>query len=183
MLTGPVVRIGPNTVSINTISALEHIYGNRKANVKKTEWYKSTAAAGDSGSGAQSTHTEIDRDRHAFRRRVLGHAFSDSAIRSAETFVLANIRTWCKHLGEGAPPGEWTREKNMDEWCTYLAYEVMGDLVFGKRFNVMENDEHRQVPAIAMSALRFIYPVWTLRLLPRRKSYRFIVGSQSQPNR
>ncbi|ERF68158.1 hypothetical protein EPUS_05239 [Endocarpon pusillum Z07020] len=155
---GPVVRIGPNTVSINTVAGLEEIYANRKANVKKSDWYRSTAAAGHAGSTAQSTHTEIDRERHAFRRRVLGHAFSDSAIRSAETFVLANIRTWCKHLSEGAQPGEWTHEKNMDEWCTYLAYDIMGDLVFGKRFNVMENDEHREVPAIGMSALRFIYP-------------------------
>lgn len=173
------VRIAPNSLSINTISALEEIYANRKANVKKTAWYTFAAAAGDSGSGAQSTHTEIDRERHAFRRRVLNHAFSDSAIRSADTFVLANIRTWCKHLAQGAPPGEWTREKNMDEWCTYLAYDIMGDLVFGKRFNVMENDEHRQVPAISMSALRFIYPVCALPLLPRRESYHFILGSHS----
>ena len=172
-MAGPVVRIGPNTVSINTISALEEIYASRKANVKKTGWYKSAAAAGDAGSGAQSTHTEINRERHAFRRRVLGHAFSDSAIRSAETFVLANIRTWCKHLSQGAKPGEWTPEKNMDDWCTYLAYDIMGDLVFGKRFNVIENDEHRLVPAINMSALRFVYPVWALLLLPKRKSYHF----------
>jgi len=36
MSAGPIVRIGPNAVSINTISALKEIDGNRKANVQKT---------------------------------------------------------------------------------------------------------------------------------------------------
>lgn len=90
---------------------------------------------------------------------MLDHAFSDGAVRSAEAFIIHNIRIWCDHLAEGAEPGEWTPEKNMGDWCTYLAYDIMGDLVFGKRFNVMENDEHRFVPAMMMSALKFLYPV------------------------
>jgi cytochrome P450 len=134
---------------------LKEIYANRKANVKKTEWYKTI----DSGTGAMSTHSEVNRERHAFRRRILDHAFSDSAIRSTETFIIDNIRTWCEHLAEGAKAGEWTPEKNMSDWCTYIAYDIMGDLVFGKHFNMMENDEHRFVPAMMMSALEFIYPV------------------------
>ena len=106
-----------------------------------------------------STHSEINRERHAFRRRVLDHAFSDGAVRSAEAFIIDNVRTWCKHLGEGAELGEWTPEKNMSDWCTYVAYDIMGDLVFGKRFNVMGNDEHRFVPAMMISAMNFVYPV------------------------
>lgn len=125
--------------------------------MQKTEWYRTI----DSGTGAMSTHSEVDRDRHAFRRRVLDHAFSDGAIRSAETFILENIRTWCEHLGEGAEPGEWITARNMSDWCTYVAYDIMGDLVFGKRFNVMENDEHRHVPAMMIGSMKLIYPVRT----------------------
>lgn len=134
---------------------MKEIYANRKANVKKSPWYESL----DSAAGALSTHAETNRERHAFKRRVLDHAFSDGAIRSAETFIVDNIRTWCVHLGQGAEAGEWTPEKSMSDWCTYVAYDIMGDLVFGKRFNVMGNDEHRFVPPMMMSALSFIYPV------------------------
>lgn len=170
---GPIVRIGPNAVSINTVSALEEIYGNRKANVKKSGWYESIAAS----AGGPSTHSEVNREQHAFRRRVLGHAFSDSAIRSAEAFILENIRNWCKHLAEGAKHGEWAREKDMNDWCTYLAYDIMGDLVFGKRFNVMENDEHRFVPATSMGSVRFVYSVPNILSVSipftKRKAYHF----------
>ncbi len=103
-----------------------------------------------------STHGEINRERHASRRQVLNHAFSDSATRSAEGFVIENIRTWCKRLGEGSKPGEWTPEKSMSDWCTYVAY---GDLASGKRLNVMENDEHRFVPAAMMNGMKLMYPV------------------------
>jgi cytochrome P450 len=143
---------------------LKEIYANRKANVQKTAWYKIL----DAGTGAMSTHSEVNRERHAFRRRVLDHAFSDNAIRSAETFIIENIRNWCKHLGKGARHGEWTSAKNMSDWCTYVAYDIMGDLVFGKRFDIMESDEHRFVPPMSMSASQFIYTVTTSSPLSRK---------------
>jgi cytochrome P450 len=123
-----------------------------------------------------STHSEVNRERHAFKRRVLDHAFTTSAISSAETFILDNIRTWCKHLAEGAKPGEWTPEKNMADWCTYIGYDIMGDLVFGKRFDVMETNEHRFVPELMMGALQFLYPVWLPSTLPFPKQKIFALG-------
>ena len=47
----------------------------------------------------------------------------------------------------------------MSDWSTYLNYDIMGDLVFGKRFNCMESKDHRFVPELMMSATAFIYPV------------------------
>ena len=153
---GPIVRIAPNTLSINTISGLREIYGSRKSNVQKADWYRSIDAA----SGAFSTHSEIDRDKHAFRRRVLDHAFSDSAVRSVEPYIIANVRAWCKYLGDGSlKPGSWNPAKNMSDWCTYLGYDIMGDLTFGKRFNCIESEEHRYVPGLMMASTKFIYVV------------------------
>jgi len=157
---GPIVRIGPNALSINTIGALKEIYGSRKANVRKSDWYRTL----DSGSGAFSTHSEIDKNKHAFRRRVLEHAFSDSALRSAESLILENVRIWCKHLGSSEEAGlvragEWTPAKNMTEWSNYLSYDIMGDLIFGKKFKYMEREEHRYVPGLMMRATEFVYVV------------------------
>jgi hypothetical protein len=47
----------------------------------------------------------------------------------------------------------------MSDWSTYLNYDIMGDLVFGKRFNCMESTDHRFVPKLMLSATAFIYPV------------------------
>jgi len=139
---------------------LKEIYASRKANVQKSDWYRTI----DAGSGAFSTHSEIDKTKHAFRRRVLDYAFSDSALRSAETFILENVRIWCKYLGspeEGGPvrAGEWTPAKNMTEWSNYLSYDIMGDLTFGKRFECVEREEHRYVPSLMMRATKFVYVV------------------------
>jgi hypothetical protein len=78
--------------------------------------------------------------------------------------ILENVRIWCKHLGssEEAGPvraGEWTPSKNMTEWSNYLSYDVMGELVFGKKFESMEREEHRYVPGLMMRATEFVYVV------------------------
>ena len=153
---GPIVRIGPNTLSLNTSSALRDIYGSRRANVQKSDWYRTV----DAPSGAFSTHSEIDRDKHAFRRRVLDHAFSDSALRSAEDFVLDNVRAWCKHIGAGAPnPRAWTPSLNISDWSIYLGFDIMGELTFGQSFHCMESDEHRDVPGLMLRSAKFVYIV------------------------
>ena len=149
------MRIGPNAVSINTISALREIYANRRANVCKSEWYRTI----DAPSGAFSTHSEIDRTRHAFRSRVLDHAFSDAALRSAETFIVENVRAWCKVLGSDGRYEGWSEPKNMSALSTWLNYDIMGDLVFGKRFNCIEGSSHRSVPEMMINSAAFIYPV------------------------
>jgi hypothetical protein len=72
---------------------------------------------------------------------------------------VENVRTWCRLLGKGGKEGGWSETKNMSDWSTYLNYDIMGDLVFGKRFNCMESRDHRFVPELMMSATAFIYPV------------------------
>lgn len=135
---------------------MREIYGSRKSNVQKADWYRTI----DAPSGAFNTHSEIDRDKHAFKRRVLDHAFSDSALRSAEPFIVDNVRAWCKHLGEGSPEsGDWTPAKNMNDWSTYLGYDIMGDLTFGKRFNCVGSEDHRYILGLMMKSTKFVYVV------------------------
>jgi hypothetical protein len=141
---------------MNSISALQEIYGSRKANVRKAEWYRTI----DYPSGAYSTHSEIDNSKHAFKRRVLDFAFSDSALRSVKPFIIENVRAWCNQLGSGVEnPGDWTPAKNMNEWNTYLGYDIMGDLTFGKRFNCLYDKKHRYVPKMMVRGTKFIYVV------------------------
>lgn len=162
-------------MSINTIQGLQEIYSSRNANVQKTDWYRTVGA----GAGGFSTHSETDRQKHAFRRRVLEHAFSESALRSAEEFVHDNVNIFCQRLGEGceAKSGGWSTPKNMSDWCTYLGYDIMGDLMFGERFNCIGSDEHRYVPGVMMDTTKFLYIVGpSAERFPSTKVSRLLAG-------
>ena len=125
------VRFGPNSLSINTNTALKPIYGH-KSNVKKSQFYSVFPPTKDTF----NTHSSIDKASHARKRRVLSHAFSDNAIKSMEKYIMANVRTFTSALGakpkllsEKPSPGEWSVAQNMADWCNYLTFDVMGDLV------------------------------------------------------
>jgi cytochrome P450 len=145
---GPVVRFGPNSISINSNTALKTIYGH-KSNVKKSQFYSVFPPTKDTF----NTHSSIDKAAHARKRRVLSHAFSDGAIKSMEKYVLANVRTFCSALGssskslgeKGASEELWSAPQNMSDWCNYLTFDVMGDLCFGKAFEMLEHHENRHV--------------------------------------
>jgi cytochrome P450 len=153
--SGPVVRFGPNSLSINSNTALKTIYGHR-ANVKKSQFYSVFPPTKDTF----NTHSSIDKASHARKRRVLSHAFSDSAIKTMEKYIMANVRTFCSALGtkpalvteKGAGKGEWSVAQNMTDWCNYLTFDVMGDLCFGKAFEMLERSENHHVIDLIGSA-------------------------------
>jgi cytochrome P450 len=166
---GSIVRIGPNTLSFNTLAATKEIYANRKANVQKSQWY----AIIEASTQDYSTHGEIDRKVHAFRRRVLDQAFSEKALKSAETFIVQNVKSLRDVIARSprktATSGDekdadWSEPFNMSQWSTYLNYDIMGDLVFGRRFNCMTSDAHRFVPRLLMNGSAFVYSVSLITL-------------------
>jgi cytochrome P450 len=146
--TGPVFRFGPNSISINSNTALKTIYGH-KSNVKKSKFYSVFPPTKDTF----NTHSSIDKASHARKRRVLSHAFSDGAIKSMEKYILANVRSFCSAIGSNSQTltekavtkGQWGAAQNMSDWCNYLTFDVMGDLCFGKAFEMLEHHENRHV--------------------------------------
>ena len=116
--TGPIVRNGPNSLSFKSTDALKAIYSSGKTNTQKGKWYNVHPAA----SKDWTTHSVIDRKEHSYKRRVLSAAFSDSAIRDAQSFILENVRTWTKVLQtpkSGEKSDGWSEKRNMGEsLCT-----------------------------------------------------------------
>ncbi|KAG6009314.1 hypothetical protein E4U43_000013, partial [Claviceps pusilla] len=146
---GPVVRFGPNSVSFNSSRALKDIYGFR-ANVRKAEFYDAFVHP------AANTHNTRDKEVHARKRRVLSHAFSESAMKEMQRYILGNVRTFCEQIGRNDGAGEciqeghgeadakgWTPPRNMADWCNYLAMDILGDLSFGKAFHMLEKPDNR----------------------------------------
>jgi len=82
----------------------------------------------------------------------MSHAFSDQAIKSLEKYILANVRVGCQMLGKrtgsgvsekGADEKGWNDEWNAAHWCEWLVFDIMGDLVFGKAFGMLESPVNR----------------------------------------
>lgn len=151
---GKFVRFGPNSLSVNSDTALHEIYGHR-ANVKKAEFYDAFVHP------APNTHNARDKDLHARKRRVLSHAFSDGAIKEVEKYILANIRTFCEAIGDYGrviPDNKgWSSPKNMSDWSSWLAMDILGDLCFGKAFHMLERPDNRYtVDLVGVAAQRHL---------------------------
>ncbi|KAF2848045.1 benzoate 4-monooxygenase cytochrome-like protein P450 [Plenodomus tracheiphilus IPT5] len=152
---GSYVRLGPNLLSVNTVIGLKTIYGFR-SNVKKASFYE----AFPSTPKAVSVHSSIDKTQHARKRRVMSHAFSDQAIKSLEKYILANVRVGCELLGHGSSAGSGLQEKpqgwneawNAAHWCEWLVFDIMGDLVFGKAFGMLESPANRFATSLVSNA-------------------------------
>ena len=176
---GSIVRTSPNTLSFSSPVALYEIYGSNAANVRKSKFYETF-------DGGSTTHTEIDKEKHSARRRVLSHAFSDVALRAAEEYVVVNVRKFIGLLGpETDEPSahvsqdagereadvtdkDWSPSRDMTEWCNWLAYDIMGNLIFGKSYNCLEAEDYRRMPIIMTQGTKFGYWVGshTAQLVP-----------------
>ncbi len=115
--------------------------------------------------GAFSTHTALDRNAHARKRRVMSHAFSDAALRGVEDYVLVHVREYVEKLSKtmrGVSNGYlsdankgWTETKDVSKWSSYLGFDVMGDLCFGKAFGMLgEHPENREAVHLLCQAAR-----------------------------
>jgi hypothetical protein len=154
-LAGPVVRIGPNTLDFDTVTALAAIHKDRNANVRKADWYKTV----DASSGAYSVQTVIDKKEHSFRRRVLASAFSESALRTQEQYIHNTVQIFLNQIGKDVQDDGWTSPKDFNEWITYFGFDFISDLSFGSSFRLLEDPEHRYLPDLLKWTSHFIYYV------------------------
>lgn len=134
---------------MNSNTALKTIYGH-KANVRKSDFYTAFPA----NKNTFNVHSSVDKTLHARKRRVLSHAFSDAAMKSMEKFVLDKIRIFCRVLPQApvdllkvqhasSDSKDWSPPQNMAQMSDYLAFDVMGELAFGKSFDMMESPRNR----------------------------------------
>lgn len=96
----------------------------------------------------------------------MSHAFSDQAIKSLEKYILANVRVGCELLGRKSNNGTsekndgdekdqvWNDAWNTAHWCEWLVFDIMGDLVFGKAFGMLESPVNRFATQLVANAAR-----------------------------
>ncbi|OJJ45800.1 hypothetical protein ASPZODRAFT_133663 [Penicilliopsis zonata CBS 506.65] len=140
---GSHVRVAPNFVSVNTAQGLHDIYGHGKR-LKKADFYNAFPAI----KGVYNTHNAIDKAVHGRKRRVLSQAFSDTALKGMEDVMLLHVRQLCAILGGERRASEdrtGRTIRNMADWFSYLTYDIMGELCFGKSFDMLVDSARRHM--------------------------------------
>jgi hypothetical protein len=97
---------------------------------------------------------------------VIEPAFTDRSIRASEELLVKNVQTFAGLVaGSRKDEDGWSEAFNMSQWSTYLNYDIMGDLVFGRQFEAMTSETNRFVPWLIMNSTAFIYTVRLARIL------------------
>ena len=135
---------------------------------------------------ATNTLTVRDRKDHGRRRRVIQQGLSDATLRAFEPYMYEIINRFCdrliqtvdeeKKLQENGESTEtafktstWKTERDMSEWCNYLAFDLMATFIFSGKYNMLEREQYRYVvKCIEESNIR----VSSLLQAPILKSFR-----------
>ncbi|KAI4595388.1 hypothetical protein KJ359_007063 [Pestalotiopsis sp. 9143b] len=154
---GHTFRYRPNSVLINTPTAYRTLFGPQ-GNVKKALYYEVWPRNVE----ALTTWNSTTIATHARKRRVLNQAFSNEALKSIEPFVLSNADRWCELIASEADRGDggWSQSLNMADWVNWLVFDILGDLCFGKSFDMKEpKSELRYVPHLMAEFLVLMHPI------------------------
>ncbi|KAI4723460.1 cytochrome p450 benzoate 4-monooxygenase [Aureobasidium sp. EXF-10727] len=130
---GTLVRIGYNHISIASERAINVVYAHGNGFLK-ADFYDAFV------SGVPGVFSTRDRAQHARKRKLVAHAFSAKKVVEFEGSMAENLENWVKKLDEIAGKGENDGYAKVDlmPWCTYIAFDVIGALVFGTPFGMVE---------------------------------------------
>ncbi|KAH8705884.1 putative benzoate 4-monooxygenase cytochrome P450 [Talaromyces proteolyticus] len=121
---GDYVRLGPRELSVADPQAVPFIYGPT-AKTTKGPFYDGTQPY-------VSLHTDRDKKQHARRRRTWDHAFSTKALLDYEPRVSKYSAQLLSVVSQQAG-----RAMNVARWFNYYSFDIMGDLTFGKSFEML----------------------------------------------
>lgn len=154
--TGEAVRFKSDGVVFNSPAAFCAIHST-KANVRKSKFYEVWRRNPQDVNTLNAT----DKKVHARKRRVLNSAFSEKSVRSVAAFVSKHVDRWNEITLDGNDGKEWTEPRNMSNLMDHLVFDIMGDLCFGRSFEIKEPGENRfkHMPHTIAVYMQFMYPV------------------------
>jgi cytochrome P450 len=148
---GPVVRIGPSELAFFTLEGFRDIYTKRaghKLALKHRSHYPLPPNAAD------NIVTAIDEATHARHRRLLGHAFSEKALKEQEPILHGYVDTFVSRLRERASAGP----VDMRSWFNFVIFDITGDLMFGESFGCLQESRlHDWVELLFGAAKAYSY--------------------------
>jgi hypothetical protein len=134
---GPVFRVSPNELSFASTQSWRSIYGTPASGQQhciKSEFYDVFSAGYDS----KCIGSERDPQRHAQMKKLLTPAFSTRALSEQEDIVRDGIDRFLAKIRE---KGSAKTGLNMTRWYEMLAFDLLGEMAFGKSFGCIEDEK------------------------------------------
>lgn len=116
---------------------------------------------------APNTFSSIDKKVHAFKKRILAHAFTNSALKGVEDRILSHVIKFCDTLlgdGKTSDPkpsngsmgqkNSWGPIRDIATLSDYLAFDIISDLCYGKSFSMLQSDKFRSFTKITTTLSR-----------------------------
>ncbi|KAI0451851.1 benzoate 4-monooxygenase cytochrome P450 [Xylaria acuta] len=148
------VRPEPNTVVFCDPEANADIY-SIKSNVRRSQFYQAL-----NNKNEKTTLDTIDVAQHAWKRKILNLCFTEKSLSAACRFTVDHVDRWNQLMLERTAGNDWSAPVDITEKINELTFDIMGDLCFGRSFNVKEPGENplKEVPRCITDYLLFYYP-------------------------
>ncbi|CEN60762.1 hypothetical protein ASPCAL03195 [Aspergillus calidoustus] len=145
---GDIVRVGPSELSIadpDAVKVVHPLHGSHAA-PKKGPWY-------DQAYPRFSLQTTRDDHEHARLRKIWDRAFNTKALRE----YSPRVRHHAVRLHEVIEQSIRTAQPlDLAQWFNYYSFDVMGDLAFGKSFNMLADGRDHSFVSMIHDNMRYV---------------------------
>ena len=135
---GPLVRIGPNAVSVSDPQAISVIYALNGGFVKSDFYTVQQTLA--KGRRLFTLFTSTDERFHAKLRRAVSNAYAMSTLVQFEQYIDSTTTEFLRQMNRrfADNPGA---DCNFSTWLQWYAFDVIGELTFSKRLGFIDRGE------------------------------------------
>ncbi|KAF9891923.1 hypothetical protein FE257_002886 [Aspergillus nanangensis] len=134
----PLIRLGPNTVSVADPEAVKIIYGWKPV-LQKSHLYISQYVTAEDGSVLDNVSSTRDEAKHSVLRRPVANAYAlgtlieyEPLVDSTSLVFFAEMKRRFVATGEECP---------LSQWVQMYAFDIIGELTFSKRFGFLEQGQ------------------------------------------
>ncbi|KXH25585.1 hypothetical protein CNYM01_00366 [Colletotrichum nymphaeae SA-01] len=153
---GPLVRLGPSTVSVNTTEGFQKVY-SATSPIDKSPFYQSFTP------GFQSSFSSMG-SAYKEKKSILSQAFAQKKLDAMETAFMGHIWKLCEVM-KGQP------KVNLDDCLSALTVDILSDVCFGESFDLLRNPtEKAKISDGLVQAAKFVSlegTLWRWPLLQR----------------
>ncbi|KAK0739073.1 cytochrome P450 [Apiosordaria backusii] len=161
---GPVVRLGPNTLSFADPEALKTIYGLNKGFVKSDFYVVQQSVV--KGHSLPSLFSTTDNDFHMQFRRCVNGAFAMSQLVQYEPFVDNTTKLFLKQTEKLYIDNP--KACDFTQWLQFYAFDVIGEITYSKRHGFIErNEDVDGIVAYLTKLFLYVAPIGQIPLLDK----------------
>ncbi|KAK7442889.1 hypothetical protein CaCOL14_011107 [Colletotrichum acutatum] len=139
---GPLVRLGPSTISVNTTEGYQKVY-SATSPIDKSPFYQSFTP------GFQSSFSSIGA-AYKEKKSILSQAFSQKKLDAMEPAFMGHIWKLCEVMKSQG-------KVNLDDCLSALTIDILSDVCFGETFDLLRNPtEKAKVSDGLVQAAKFV---------------------------